>query len=70
MDDDRYTVVGVLPADFQFGSTAAGFQARSVLFTLLCKWLDIAVTGPHIVQRSLGAGVGPGSTRPTVADHL
>jgi predicted permease len=29
LDDDRYTVVGVLPADFQFGSTAADFQARS-----------------------------------------
>ena len=29
LDDDRYTVVGVLPADFQFGSTAADFQTRS-----------------------------------------
>jgi putative ABC transport system permease protein len=29
LDDTTYTVVGVLPADFQFGSTAADFQARS-----------------------------------------
>jgi predicted permease len=29
LDDKSYTVVGVLPADFQFGSTAADFQARS-----------------------------------------
>jgi len=29
LNDDRYTVVGVLPADFQFGSSAADFQARS-----------------------------------------
>ena len=29
LDDESYTVVGVLPADFQFGSTAADFQARS-----------------------------------------
>jgi predicted permease len=29
LDDDGYTVVGVLPADFQFGSTAADFQTRS-----------------------------------------
>jgi putative ABC transport system permease protein len=28
LNDDSYTVVGVLPADFQFGSTAADFQAR------------------------------------------
>ena len=29
LDDESYTVVGVLPAGFQFGSTAADFQARS-----------------------------------------
>jgi putative ABC transport system permease protein len=29
LDDESYTVVGVLPADFQFGSTATDFQARS-----------------------------------------
>ena len=29
LDDKSYTVVGVLPAGFQFGSTAADFQARS-----------------------------------------
>jgi putative ABC transport system permease protein len=29
LDDESYTVVGVLPASFQFGSTAADFQARS-----------------------------------------
>jgi predicted permease len=29
LDDASYTVVGVLPADFQFGTTAADFQARS-----------------------------------------
>jgi putative ABC transport system permease protein len=29
LDDDSYTVVGVLPAGFQFGSTAAEFQARN-----------------------------------------
>jgi len=29
LDDESYTVVGVLPADFQFGTTAADFQSRS-----------------------------------------
>jgi predicted permease len=29
LNDEGCTVVGVLPADFQFGSTAADFQARS-----------------------------------------
>jgi putative ABC transport system permease protein len=29
LDDKSYTVVGVLPAGFQFGVTAADFQARS-----------------------------------------
>src|SRR5437016_6378910 len=29
LDNTSYTVVGVLPADFQFGSTAEDFQARS-----------------------------------------
>jgi putative ABC transport system permease protein len=29
LDDESYTVVGVLPAGFQFGSTAADFQPRS-----------------------------------------
>ncbi|HJZ81296.1 MAG TPA: ABC transporter permease, partial [Pyrinomonadaceae bacterium] len=29
LNNESYTVVGVLPADFQFGSTAADFQARS-----------------------------------------
>src|SRR5206468_5616924 len=29
LNDESYTVVGVLSADFQFGSTAADFQARS-----------------------------------------
>ena len=29
LNDESYTVVGVLPAAFQFGSTAADFQARS-----------------------------------------
>ena len=29
LNDESYTVVGVLPADFQFGSTAADFDARS-----------------------------------------
>jgi len=29
LNDDSYTVVGVLPTGFQFGSTAADFQARS-----------------------------------------
>ena len=29
LDDNPYTVVGVLPADFRFGSTAADFQPRS-----------------------------------------
>ena len=29
LNDDSYTVVGVLPAGFQFGSTAADFQTRS-----------------------------------------
>ena len=29
LNDESYTVVGVLPANFQFGSTAADFDARS-----------------------------------------
>lgn len=29
LNDESYTVVGVLPASFKFGSTAADFQARS-----------------------------------------
>jgi predicted permease len=29
LDEQSYTVVGVLPASFQFGTTAADFQARS-----------------------------------------
>src|SRR5207248_4527674 len=29
LNDESYTVVGVLPAGFQFGSAAAEFQARS-----------------------------------------
>jgi putative ABC transport system permease protein len=29
LNDESYTVAGVLPADFQFGSTAADFEARS-----------------------------------------
>jgi putative ABC transport system permease protein len=46
LNDNSYTVVGVLPADFQFGSKAADFQARSQ-FDI---WVPIALD-PQKLQR-------------------
>src|SRR5207249_3605660 len=46
LDDKSYTVVGVLPADFQFGSTAADFQARSQADV----WVPLALD-PQKLQR-------------------
>jgi putative ABC transport system permease protein len=47
LDDDSYTVVGVLPADFQFGSSAAEFQARSQPDI----WVPLALN-PQRLQRN------------------
>jgi predicted permease len=41
LDDESYTVVGVLPAGFQFGSTAADFQARSQVDIWVPMALDL-----------------------------
>jgi predicted permease len=46
LNDERYTVVGVLPAGFQFGSTAADFQASSQPDI----WVPIALD-PQRLQR-------------------
>jgi len=46
LDDTSYTVVGVLPADFQFGSTAADFQAGSQPDV----WIPLALD-PQRLQR-------------------
>jgi putative ABC transport system permease protein len=46
LDDESYTVVGVLPAGFQFGSTAADFQARSQVEI----WVPMALD-PQKLQR-------------------
>jgi predicted permease len=46
LDDESYTVVGVLPAGFQFGSTAADFQARSQVDI----WVPMALD-PQRLQR-------------------
>ena len=46
LDNTSYTVVGVLPAGFQFGSTAADFQARSQVDV----WIPLALD-PHKLQR-------------------
>jgi putative ABC transport system permease protein len=47
LNDESYTVVGVLPAGFQFGSTAADFQARSQVDI----WVPIALD-PQRLQRN------------------
>jgi predicted permease len=46
LDDESYTVVGVLPASFQFGSTTADFQARSQVDI----WVPMALD-PQRLQR-------------------
>ena len=46
LDNNKYTVVGVLPAGFQFGSTAADFQARSQVDI----WIPLALD-PQRLQR-------------------
>jgi putative ABC transport system permease protein len=46
LNNTTYTVVGVLPADFQFGSTAADFQARSQVDI----WVPLALD-PQRLQR-------------------
>src|SRR4030095_7190575 len=47
LNDESYTVVGVLPASFQFGSTAADFQARDKADI----WVPIALDSQKL-QRS------------------
>jgi len=47
LDDKSYTVVGVLPAGFQFGATAADFQARSQVDI----WVPMALD-PQRLQRN------------------
>ena len=47
LDDESYTVVGVLPAGFQFGTTAADFQARSQVDV----WVPMALD-PQRLQRN------------------
>ena len=47
LNDESYTVVGVLSADFQFGSTAADFQARSQVDI----WVPLALD-PQRLQRN------------------
>ncbi len=47
LNDETYTVVGVLPAGFQFGSTAADFQARSQVEI----WVPLALD-PQRLQRN------------------
>ena len=46
LNDESYTVVGVLPAGFQFGTTAADFQARSQVDI----WVPMALD-PQRLQR-------------------
>jgi len=46
LNDKAYTVVGVLPADFQFGTTAADFEARSQADI----WVPLALD-PQKLQR-------------------
>jgi predicted permease len=46
LNDESYMVVGVLPADFQFGSAAADFQARSQADI----WVPLALD-PQRLQR-------------------
>ena len=41
LNDESYTVVGVLPSGFQFGSTAADFQARSQVDIWVPMALDL-----------------------------
>jgi putative ABC transport system permease protein len=47
LDDKSYTVVGVLPASFQFGTTAADFQTRSQVDI----WVPMALD-PQRLQRN------------------
>jgi putative ABC transport system permease protein len=47
LNDEGYTVVGVLPAGFQFGSTAADFQARGQTDI----WVPLALD-PQKLQRN------------------
>jgi putative ABC transport system permease protein len=48
LNDESYTVVGVLPAGFQFGSTAAEFQARSQADI----WVPLALDLERLQRRS------------------
>lgn len=48
LDDESYTVVGVLPAGFQFGSTAADFQARSQVDI----WVPMALDPQKLMRNS------------------
>jgi putative ABC transport system permease protein len=48
LDDESYTVVGVLPASFQFGTTAADFQARSQVDI----WVPMALDPQKLMRNS------------------
>jgi predicted permease len=52
LDDESYIVVGVLPAGFQFGSTAADFQARSQVDIWVPMALDLQrlQRGAHMLR--------------------
>ncbi len=77
LNDDSYTVVGVLPADFQFGSTAADFQARSQADIWAPLALDPQTTAARLAyvtcDRAARArrdtGAGPGGTRSDSGEH-
>ena len=53
LNDESYTVVGVLPASFQFGSTAADFQERSQAEV----WVPIALDSQRLQRGSHTLGV-------------
>jgi len=77
LNDEGCTVVGVLPAEFQFGSTAAEFQARSQADVWVPLALDLERlqrgTHPLRVIARLAPDVtlahGPGGTRCHRGEH-
>jgi putative ABC transport system permease protein len=48
LDDESYTVVGVLPASFQFGTTAEDFQARSQVDV----WVPMAMDPQSLMRNA------------------